>query len=135
MTVIKSYGIGHGDMFYIKHNSDNFTFIDCSIPEDRRGSILTDLATASRYKYCTRFISTHPDQDHIGGLVELDDHFEFRNFYTVKNNATKNDPTKDFVRYVELRDSAKAFSLSKGCTRKWMNDGDDKRGSAGINIL
>jgi beta-lactamase superfamily II metal-dependent hydrolase len=135
MTIIKSYGIGNGDMFYIKHGSDNFTIIDCSIPEDRRGSILTDLATASRSKYCNRFISTHPDQDHIGGLVELDDLFEFKNFYTVKNNATKIYPTKDFVRYVELRDSAKAYYLSKGCTRKWMNDSDDKRKSAGINIL
>jgi beta-lactamase superfamily II metal-dependent hydrolase len=135
MTLIKSYSVGNGDMFYIRHETDNFTIIDCSIPEDRRGGILADLTTASKGKYCTRFISTHPDQDHIGGLVELDDHLEFKNFYTVKNQATKKDPTKDFVRYVELRESKKAFYISKGCTRKWMNESDEKRGSSGINVL
>lgn len=36
MTIVKSYcsGDGDGDMFYIRHNSDNFTRIDCSILED-----------------------------------------------------------------------------------------------------
>lgn len=34
-----------------------------------------------------------------------------------------------------MRDSDKAFYLYKGCSRKWMNNGDDERGSAGINVL
>lgn len=35
MSIIKSYAIGNGDMYYIRHNSDNFTIIDCSMPDDR----------------------------------------------------------------------------------------------------
>ncbi len=74
MPTVKSYGIGNGDMYYIRHGSDNFTIIDCSIPEERLGSILAELTTESSDKVIKRFISTHPDQDHISGLVELDDH-------------------------------------------------------------
>ena len=29
MSIIKSFAVGEGDMFYIEHNSDNFTVIDC----------------------------------------------------------------------------------------------------------
>ena len=29
MSRIKSFSVGKGDMFYIDHNSDNFTTIDC----------------------------------------------------------------------------------------------------------
>lgn len=29
MSVVKSFSVGEGDMFYIDHNSDNFTTIDC----------------------------------------------------------------------------------------------------------
>jgi len=135
MSLIKSYAIGNGDMFYIAHNSDNFTIIDCSIPDDRRGSVLAELLVEAQNKGITRFISTHPDQDHIGGLVELDDHLGLLNFYTVENTATKDDPTADFERYVELRDSDKAFYIRKGCTRKWMNESGDGRRSSGIEIL
>lgn len=135
MSLIKSYGIGNGDMFYIRHSSDNLTIIDCSIPEDRLGSILAEIYTESKAKGITRFISTHPDQDHIGGLVDLDDQLVLLNFYTVKNSATKSDPTTDFDRYVELRDSSKAFYIYKGCSRRWMNDSDAERGSSGVNIL
>lgn len=135
MTIIKSYSVGDGDMFYIRHNSDNFTIIDCSIPDERLGSILAELYTESKKKGITRFISTHPDQDHIGGLVELDDHLGLINFYTVKNNAKKSNPTADFDRYLELRDSSKAYYIYQGCSRRWMNDSDAERSSSGINIL
>ena len=27
MSIVKSYSVGAGDMFYIRHNSDNFTII------------------------------------------------------------------------------------------------------------
>ena len=29
MSIVKSLSVGNGDMFYIQHNSDNFTVIDC----------------------------------------------------------------------------------------------------------
>lgn len=31
MSVIKSFSVGNGDMFYIKHDTDNFTIIDCNL--------------------------------------------------------------------------------------------------------
>jgi len=40
MSIVKSFAIGNGDMYYIRHGSDNFSIIDCSVPTDRAGSIL-----------------------------------------------------------------------------------------------
>ena len=136
MTKIKSFSVGNGDMFYIRHVSDNFTMIDCSLSNENRKRILDEIENQSSGKGVIRFISTHPDQDHMGGLVQLDDRMGILNFYCVKNSATKEDETLDFKRYCELRDhSTKAFHIYRHCTRKWMNQGDDERDAAGINIL
>lgn len=134
MVKIKSFSTNNGDMFYIKHGSDNFTIIDCCIDEENKNSILNELKNESKNKSITRLISTHPDDDHIRGLKFLSDNFSIPNFYCVKNEATKEDKTDDFKKYCELRDSDKAFYIYKGCTRKWMNQDDDTRGSSGINI-
>jgi beta-lactamase superfamily II metal-dependent hydrolase len=69
----------------------------------------------SKGKGITRFISTHPDQDHISGLVELDDHLSLVNFYCVANNATKHSDTADFERYCQLREDA--LKRPSICTR------------------
>ncbi len=136
MSKIKSLSVGNGDMFYIRHNSDNLTIIDCCLSDDNREDIVDELTRMSMDKGVTRFISTHPDQDHIGGLQYLDDQMSIRNFYCVKNEAAKEDETKDFVRYCKLRDDQKkSFYLYKGCSRRWMNEKTDERGSSGINIL
>ena len=135
MAIVKSLAVGKGDMFYIRHNSDNFSVIDCSVTDDRKDEILDEIEDQSAGKQIRRFISTHPDQDHISGLVEYDDRFEILNFYVVKNEATKSDETDDFKRYKTLRDhSTKAFYLDRGCKRLWMNQSDETRDSAGINI-
>ena len=134
MVKIKSFSTNNGDMFYIKHGSDNFTIIDCCIDEENKNSILNELKNESKNKSITRLISTHPDDDHIRGLKFLSDNFSIPNFYCVKNEATKEDKTDDFKKYCELRDSDKAFYIYKGCSRKWMNQSDDTRGSSGINI-
>jgi len=135
MSIVKSFAVGNGDMYYIRHGSDNFTIIDCSVPADREGAILAEISAQSRDKGITRFISTHPDQDHISGLVELDDSMSFVNFYCVKNATTKTSITADFERYCELRDSSKAFYIYRDCTRNWMNQTTAERGSAGLNVL
>lgn len=122
-------------MFYIRHGSDNFTIIDCNLPEEREGGILAELSAESKSKGITRVISTHPDQDHIAGLVKLDDHISIVNFYCVENQATKSDETADFKRYRKLHDSSKAFYIYKGAMRRWMNMDGEGRGSSGINIL
>lgn len=136
MSKIKSISVGAGDMFYIRHGSDNFSIIDCSLSHDNRERIVDELQREEKGKGITRFISTHPDQDHIGGLGYLDNRMNFLNFYCVKNAATKEDETSDFVRYCELRDhDTKAFYLYKGCERRWMNLDGEGRGRSGINIL
>ncbi len=135
MSIIKSYAVGNGDMFYVEHGSDNFTIIDCCLCDDNQKAILNEVSSLGSRKGITRFISTHPDGDHIQGLEALDDKIAILNFYCVKNKVTKEDVTTSFTRYCELRDSSKAFYISKGCTRKWMNQEDNTRGSSGINIL
>ena len=136
MTIVKSFSVGGGDTFYIKHISDSFTIIDCCMSEDNRDAIIKEIKSESKNKGIVRFISTHPDDDHIQGLADLDDDMSLLNFYCVENEATKPDEITDFDRYCELRDdSKKAFYIYKGCSRKWINTGSDERGAAGINIL
>lgn len=137
MSKVKSFSVGNGDMFYINHNSDNFTTIDCYLTDDAKDDILDEIESESSGKGIQRFISTHPDDDHIGGLVDYDDKFNILNFYRVDNNTTKKGTeTDDFKRYKELRnDSKKSFALKKGCKRKWMNEDDDERKSSGLNCL
>lgn len=96
MAIVKSLSVSCGDMFYIRHNSDNFTIIDCCLNEDRSEEIIDALRAESARKGVQRFISTHPDDDHLRGLVELDDAMPIRNFYCVKNSATTDNVTDDF---------------------------------------
>lgn len=83
MSTIKSYSVGHGDMFYIEHGSDNFTIIDCCLDDDTQKEILDEIASLSKQKGITRFISTHPDDDHVRGLKLLDEKISIANFYCV----------------------------------------------------
>lgn len=134
MSIVKSLSVGNGDMFYIQHGSDNFTVIDCFLCDDNKVTIMDEIISKSKDKNITRFISTHPDEDHIKGLKYFNQRKSIVNFYCVENEATKEDESDDFKKYCELRDSDKAFHIFKGCSRKWMNQGDDERGSSGINI-
>lgn len=136
MSIIKSFSVGEGDMFYIQHNSDNFTVIDCCYDEeDSRDKHFEEIKSKSENVGITHFISTHPDEDHIKGLPEFSNTVGVSNFYCVQNEATKPDETNSFKKYCELRDSSKAFYLYKGCSRKWMNQTDETRGSAGLSCL
>lgn len=137
MSCIKSLSVGNGDMFYIKHGSSNFTIIDCNIDSSNRERITDEIISESKGKDITRFISTHPDEDHIQGLTYLDERLKILNFYCVKNEARKEDASEDFKTYCQLRDSSKSFFIYEGCERAWMNKDDDEKkyGSAGLNIL
>lgn len=138
MSIIKSFSVGNGDMFYIDHNSENFTIIDCNlIDDDTKSGIISEIADRLDEKdnYIIRFISTHPDEDHIHGLKDLMDKISIPNFYCVKNEATKKESTTDFNFYCLQRNGNGHYYVSKGCKRKWMNQGDSTRGAAGINFL
>lgn len=136
MSIVKSFSVGNGDMFYIKHGTDNFTTIDCCYDcALNRTRIFNEIAEASKSKGITRFISTHPDEDHIRGLKDYNSKFGIVNFYCVDNEATKDEESEDFEEYCKLRDGEHHFYLSKGCGRKWMNESDETRGSAGLFCL
>ncbi len=121
MSVIKSFAVGDGDMFYIRHDTDSFTIIDCFLNEQNEHIILGQVGPIRKSKGITR--------------DALDAEIGIINFYCVRNNVTKPEETAGFTKYCELRDSDKAFSLRKGCTRKWLNESDTTRGGAGIQIL
>lgn len=135
MPTIKSFSVGLGDMYYICHTSDNFTIIDCNLNDENRTKIIKEINIAKAGKGVVRFISSHPDEDHFGGIEFLDNSITIENFYVVNNKAVKKISTDSFERYCKLRDGNKAFYIYKDCSRKWMNMGDEERKSSGINIL
>lgn len=123
-------------MFCIDHNSDNFTIIDCCLSEDNQERIVDEIVQRSTPKGVVRFISTHPDDDHFRGIGYLDERLGIRNFYCVKNTATKEEMTDHFDYYCDLRDhETKAFYIKAGCKRRWMNVSSDEREHAGIHVL
>lgn len=140
MAIVKSFAVSSkmnqpGDMFYIKHNTDNFTVIDCCLNDVREKGILEEIKSIRAEKSIFRFISTHPDDDHICGITNLSKEIGIENFYCVKNNSNNPDGGDDFETYCNLRDGKKSFYLKKGCRRKWLNDGNEERDSSGITIL
>ena len=57
MSVIKSFSVGDGDMFYINHNSDNFTTIDCCYSDDdNKETNFEEMKQLANKKGITRFI-------------------------------------------------------------------------------
>ena len=136
MSIIKSFSVGEGDMFYIKHGSDNFTTIDCCYSDiENRNKNYEEICNQATGKGITRFISTHPDEDHIKGLPYFCDVIGITNFYCVKNEAIKPEKSDNFDKYCELRDSDKSYYVYKNCERKWLNMFDSERGSSGINFI
>ena len=145
MSIIKSFSVcdkngEQGDMFYIQHNTSNFSIIDCCLNDDTQDDIVNEILEKKKGKNITRVISTHPDEDHICGLEYLDEKIDIVNFYCVDNSATKKDESDSFKHYRKLRDdSNKSYHVYKGCRRKWMNDHNEKDpqdyGGAGINFL
>lgn len=143
MSKVYSFSVGEGDMFCINHNSDNFTTIDCCLDYDdeskaAKNHVLNTIEVESKGKNVCRFISTHPDEDHISGLKEFHEKFTILNFYRVDNCASKGDKeeSNDFKLYKQLRDdNQKNFSLVKDCTRRWMNQSSEERGASGLFCL
>lgn len=65
MSIVKSFsfpcGELRGDTFFIQHNSNNFTVIDCYLKDDndascRRAEIINEIVEVSSGRIC-RFIS------------------------------------------------------------------------------
>ena len=43
MSIIKSFSVGNGDMFYIEHGSDNFSIIDCNLDSEQKEEIMDEI--------------------------------------------------------------------------------------------
>ena len=125
-------------MFYIKHNSRNFTVIDCYLKvgngkNDRRDEIIKEIKNESSNRVC-RFISTHPDNDHIAGIEYLDDNWGIINFYAVDNNRPTDNNDDSLSRYHHLL-ANNNFAIKRGISRTWLNQANDENNSSGINFL
>ena len=142
MRILKSFsfpeGNIRGDMFYIKHTKDNFTVIDCFLKDGdgkncRQSEIIDEVVKESQGRVC-RFISTHPDKDHIQGIEELDKKWPILNFYAVNNQtpADKSDPS--LTRYLQLL-SEKNCAIYRGLKRAWLNKDAENKCSSGLSFL
>lgn len=141
MSIVKSYSFPNGDirgdMFYIKHCSNNFTVIDCYLKDDesdnaRKDEIINEIKAESAGRIC-RFISTHPDNDHIAGIEYLDDSWDITNFYAVNNNRPADGKDNSLVRYKQLLKN-KNYAIKRGIKRVWLNESNKDNGSSGINF-
>lgn len=143
MSVIKSYsfpdGEIRGDMFFIQHNNETFSLIDCYLKpkgttNGRIQEILPEIQKESADRIC-RFISTHPDNDHIAGIESLNAVWPITNFYSVPNNIPGEKGNESLAKYIELRDSEHNFPIKRGISRAWLNDSAEGRNGGGINFL
>ena len=142
MSIVKSYSFPdktiRGDMFYIKHDSENFTVIDCYLIDGdgrnaRKDEIIKEIQKESEDRVC-RFISTHPDNDHIAGIEQLDKHWKIINFYAVDNKRPADYNDESLTCYQRLLNN-KNFPIKRGIRRAWLNETKDGKGSSGIHFL
>jgi len=94
-----------------------------------------------------RFILTHPDMDHMGGIKGLFAAFTPYNFWDTANTAEKsgfggNCPydEKDWLHYKAIRDgnpsdSPKRLVLYSGARGAYYNEGDGTSGQDGLYVL
>lgn len=146
MSIVKSFsfpdGDIRGDMFYIKHGSENFTVIDCYLKEGEDDScrleeIISEIKAESKGRVC-RFISTHPDNDHILGIEELDAQWGIINFYAVANEIPEDSDDDSLTRYIWLKEH-KNYEIEQGIRRAYLNkesknDKGQVIGSSGITF-
>ncbi|WP_394870495.1 ComEC/Rec2 family competence protein [Clostridium butyricum] len=112
MSTIHFLNVKQGDCTWIKHNSTRITVIDVNNAKNiQTKEKLTEICEMVEYKaikgnfnqkdypvnpieYLTnfgvsnifRFILTHPDMDHMGGIKEFFDAFNITNFWDTDNN-------------------------------------------------
>lgn len=143
MSIVKSYsfpdGDIRGDMFYINHDSPSFTVIDCYLKDGegnnaRKDEIIKEIKEEVIKKNVFRFISTHPDNDHIAGIEYLDDSLEITNFYAVDNKRPTDDNDRSLACYHRLL-AEKNFAIKCGIKRVWLNKGNDQNESSEINFM
>lgn len=134
MSIVYSYsfleGDVRGDMFFICHGNDTFTIVDCNLADGREEGILEQVSYFSKDKKIIRFISTHPDNDHIKGLEKLIKKLGLpvSNFYSVRNEIASNEDNPSLSKYVELRDDPKSAFITADLRRDFLNQDESCKG-------
>ena len=146
-SIVKSFsfpkGETRGDTFYIKHGVDSFTVIDCFLlsesdhfENNRQEEIIDEIVNQSKGRI-RRFISTHPDHDHIAGIEELFRRWPTDNFYAVDNDVPSDESDPSLSMYLELKKN-KNYAIKQGIKRCWLNDdngAEDPHQASGIHFL
>lgn len=60
MSVIKSFSVGNGDMFYIKHGTDSFTIIDCNLDDSNKKNIISEIKEEMKRNNKIYFYTSRP---------------------------------------------------------------------------
>ncbi len=160
MPKIHCLTVGQGDCTLIQHGSGRVSMIDIcggnsedediellirSILEDVKGNFRMCNSPTNPLKYLKengfteiwRYISTHPDMDHLDGFNALMNQFSVYNFWD--QGARKEKPNfcgtpyreEDWDRYVKVRDGredgTQVIKVQQGSTLKFANE-DDQAG-------
>jgi competence protein ComEC len=158
-----------GDSTWIKHNSGRISLIDvfnASKVEEIKKETIFEAAQRVRGNFgqknypvnpiqylqdfnvqdIFRFILTHPDMDHMGGIKDLFDTISVSNFWDTANNKEKPDFTDsqhneadwDFYQSVREKEvlGITVLNLYSGATGKFYNQDESKNpGGDGLYIL
>lgn len=173
MGIFHYLNVLNGDCSIIQHPSGRVTVVDVynasiaqeNISLDQRAylEVIAERANYNQKKHPVnpinylkdfgisevhRFIVTHPDMDHIGGIKDFFDTFGPANFWDTDNTCEKDfDGVKgphseeDWEYYKNLRDtdpqsSPKRLTLYSGASGKFFNKNEDgDEGSDGLHVL
>lgn len=174
MALVHFLNVGEGDCSIIQHDTGNITVIDvCNAQNLSERTALSPLSgllgmgtlgglgsysqknayinpiqymNSFGYNKIFRFILTHPDMDHMDGLLDFCQAFQPTNFWDIENNKsmTKIDLAKsrfnekdwDFYRTIRLRKTAPTvLKYYAGTENKYFNQDDYGRYGDGLYIL
>lgn len=136
-NIVKSFSVEKGDLFFIYDHNDNLTVIDCNLIDSRAKEILNELKARRKTAKFARFISTHPDQDHINGIQQIIGNVNINQFCYVENYIKKEEPTEDFEYYCTLRSNSIShrFSYNLKRTKIERNINDQELKISNIKVL
>ena len=126
MGIIKSFTVGKGDIFYIKHNRSNYTTIDCFLSNENIDGVMNEISNKARSQSITRPISTHPNDGYVYGLEYPEKKVVIANFYCSVDETTQKGQKDSLHKYCDLKDSSKEFYLYGACFCKWIREEVEK---------
>lgn len=141
MSIVKSYSFSdgdiRGDMFYILHNSSNFTIIDCNLQGEKKriNEILDEVSSLASKQTIHRFILTHPDKDHYSGIEKLFAKLPTENTYAVDNEALSNKTDESSKACEKMIKAENTRHIVKGLSRKYLNEDGEVTKQSGISFL